>query len=134
MHLTDQMVVLPFPLPDSQWLLRNHTCFANSLISLLGKIDNPYPKNRLLATTPLLHAYSLHPLSHGPTAFTDWGNKGPHKQYIKETMTLSFIFSSSQINPQFKEVYVIFLVLTYLKKNIQVYIQTAFMQLTCFLD
>ena len=37
------ILVTPFSLSDIQWLIKNHSHFAISLIGFLGQIDNHYP-------------------------------------------------------------------------------------------
>ena len=46
--------VIPFSLSDIQWLIKNHSHFAISLIGFPGQIDNHYPDEKWASALPLL--------------------------------------------------------------------------------
>lgn len=103
MHLTSQREgtlydCCTLPIPDIQWLLRNHSFSANSLTGFPGQIGNHYPKDKFLVSILLLrwippHLFSPSTIPLAPMAFTHGdSNKESHKEYMKETMTLCPIF------------------------------------------
>ena len=48
------ILVIPFSLSDIQWLIKNHSHFAISLIGFPGQIDNHYPDEKWASALPLL--------------------------------------------------------------------------------
>ena len=48
------ILVIPFSLSEIQWLIKNHSGFAISLIGFPGQTDNHYPDEKWASALPLL--------------------------------------------------------------------------------
>lgn len=84
--------------PRNSMALEKPQFFANSLTGFPGQIGNYYPKDKFLISILLLrwvppYLFSPSTISQVPMGFTHGdSNKGSHKEYMKETMTLCPIF------------------------------------------
>jgi hypothetical protein len=73
--------VIPFSLSDIQWLIKNHSHFAISLVGFPGQIDNHYPDEKWASALPLLrwmppNLFLKGPIVEASSIFTDGGKRG----------------------------------------------------------
>lgn len=138
-HLTNHRERIWF---DCLTLLPSETSNGSTLLlwtasSASQDRDNHYPKEKFLATIYLLRwlpPYSFSQSRTGSNGFHRLGvgvNKEPQMQYIEETMTLSPIVSSSQINLPNSMNYMPPSWFWHILENHLIYIQTASLWLIC---
>lgn len=112
------ILVTPFSLTDIQWLMRNHSSFAFSLLNFSGQIDNHYPKDKWISAIPLLpwlppRLFYRAPIPGAPTAFTDGGCKGAAAIIVQpgDKLPITYFQALPDRSPQFKELFAVYLVL-----------------------